>query len=70
MDSGAGFFQRFYLAQTDQGGEFVAFADYTFRGGGAAGHGSADDVLGEFSKIGFQFRFLVSSLWHRNSLVT
>ena len=55
----AGFFQRFDLAEADERGEFVAFADYAFGGGGAAGHGAADDVLREFAKISFQF--LVSS---------
>ena len=53
--AGAGFFQRFHLAQADERGEFVAFADYAFGGGGAAGHGAADDVLRDFAKIGFQF---------------
>ena len=42
----AGFFQGFDLAEADERGEFVAFADYAFGGGGAAGHGAADDVLG------------------------
>ena len=56
----AGFFQCFDLAQANQRGEFVAFADYAFGGGGASGHGAADDVLGElredqFLVSGFQF---------------
>ena len=55
----AGFFQRLNLAQAHQRGEFIAFADHAFRGGRASGHGAADDVLREFSKISFQF--LVSS---------
>ena len=58
---GAGFFQRFHLAQADERGEFVAFADYAFGGGRASGHGAADDVLREFSKISFQFLVSVSS---------
>ena len=52
----AGFFQGFDLAEADERGEFVAFADYAFGGGGAAGHGAADDVRGELAKIGFLFR--------------
>ena len=62
--SRAGFFQGFDLAQANQGGEFIAFADDAFGGGGAAGHGAADDVLGKLredqfpvSGFGFQFEF-------------
>ena len=64
--AGAGFFQRLDLAQADQRGKFIAFADDAFGGGGASGHGPADDVLGYFSKISFQF--LVSGFqcfWHK-----
>ena len=53
--AGAGFFQRFYLAQADEGGEFVAFADYAFCCRGAPGHGSADYILSYFPEISFQF---------------
>ena len=48
------FFKRFHLAEADQRGKFVAFADYALGGGGAAGHGAADNVLGYFTKISFQ----------------
>ena len=41
------------LAQTDERGEFVAFTDYAFGGGGAAGDGAGDDVLGQGAKVGF-----------------
>ncbi len=63
----AGFFERFDLAQAHERGKFVALADYAFGGGGASGHGSADDVLRNFSKISFQFLVLGSqfSLRHR-----
>ncbi len=54
--SRAGFFQRLDLAQADERGEFVAFADYALGGGRAAGHGAADDVLREiFRRSVFQF---------------
>ena len=54
--SRSGFFERFDLAEADERGEFIAFADYAFGGGGAAVHGAADDVLGEFAKVSFEFR--------------
>ena len=53
----AGFFQGFDLAEADEGGEFVAFADHAFGGSGAAGHGAADDVLGEVFQVSCYFRF-------------
>ena len=53
----SGFFESFDLAQADQCGEFVAFADYAFGGGGAAVHGAADDVLGKILQIGCYFVF-------------
>jgi hypothetical protein len=52
----ARFFERFDLAEAYEGGEFVALADYAFGGSRASGHGSADNVLRYFAKIGFQFR--------------
>ena len=51
--SRSGFFQRFDLAEAHQRGEFIAFADYAFGGGGAAIHGAADDVLGEIAEVSF-----------------
>ena len=45
----AGFFQGLDLAKANESGEFVAFADDAFGGGGSAGHGASDDVLGDFS---------------------
>ena len=55
----AGFLQCLHLTQAHERGKFVALADDAFGGGGASGHGTADDVLRNFSKISFQF--LVSS---------
>ncbi len=52
---GAGFFQSLGLAEADEGGEFVTFADDAFGGGGTSGHGAADDVGGDFAKVGGQF---------------
>ena len=52
----AGFFQGLDLAEADESGEFVAFADDAFGGGGASGHGASDDVLGDFAEVGFEFR--------------
>ena len=49
---GAGFFQGLGLAEADERGEFVAFADDAFGGGGASGHGAADDVGGDFAEVG------------------
>src|ERR1700733_11306008 len=54
--SRTGFFQRFDLAETDQRGEFIAFAHYALGNRGAAVHGTADDVLRNLAKISFQFR--------------
>ncbi len=42
----AGFFQGFDLAEADEGGEFVAFANDALGGGGAAGHGATNEVAG------------------------
>ena len=53
---GAGFFQGFDLAEADERGEFVAFADDAFGGGGAACHGAGDDVGGDFAEVGCEFR--------------
>ena len=52
----AGFFQGLDLAEADEGGEFVAFADDALGGGGAALHGAADEVLGEVFEVSFEFR--------------
>ena len=52
----SGFFQSLDLAETYQRGEFIAFADHAFGGGGATGHGAADDILRDFAEIGFSFR--------------
>src|SRR5208283_5390502 len=41
------FLQGFDLAKANQGGEFVAFTDDAFGGGGATFHRAADDVLCE-----------------------
>ena len=54
--SRSGFFQRFDLAEADERGELVAFAHHAFGSGSAAVHGAADDVLGEFAEVSFQFR--------------
>ena len=52
----SGFFQSLDLAEADERGEFIAFADDAFGGGRAAGHGAADDILRDFAEIGFSFR--------------
>ena len=57
----AGFFQGLDLAEADERGEFVAFADDAFGGGGAAFHGAGDDVLGDVAQVSFGFGFRVSS---------
>jgi hypothetical protein len=51
--SRSGFFEGFDLAEADERGEFIAFADYAFGGGCATIHGAADDVLGEVAKISY-----------------
>ena len=56
---GAGFFQGFHLTKTDEGGEFVAFADDAFGSSRASGHGPADDVVSQLAKVGSEL--LVSS---------
>ncbi len=48
-------FQSFDLAEANQGGEFVAFANHAFGGSGAAVHGAAHDVLGEIAQVSFNF---------------
>ena len=54
----AGFFQRLDLAEANQRGEFVAFADDAFGGGGAAGHGTARRCpAARLSEVGCEFRF-------------
>src|SRR5260370_39525598 len=50
----AGLFQRFDLAEANQGGELVAFANHAFGGSGAAVHGAAPDVLGEIAPVNFE----------------
>src|SRR6266851_8482518 len=50
----AGLFQSFDLAEANQGGEFVAFANHAFGGSGAAVHGAAHDVLGEIAQVNFE----------------
>ena len=52
--AGAGFFQGLDLAEADERGEFIAFADDAFGGSGASVHGLADDVLGEGAEVGFE----------------
>ena len=52
----AGLFQGFDLAEAHERGEFVALAHDAFGSGRAAGHGAADDVLGDLAEIGFEFR--------------
>ena len=66
---GAGFFQGFDLAEADERGEFVAFADYAFGGSGSAFHGAGDDVLGDVFQVGFGFSaFRFEFSWgHRKS---
>ena len=55
MEREPGLLQSLDLAQADESGKFIALADDAFGGGGASGHGAADDVLGHFAEIGFQF---------------
>src|SRR5450755_1564985 len=50
--AGAGLFQSLHLAEAHERGKFIALADYAFGGGGASGHGSADDVLGDVAEVG------------------
>ena len=59
----AGFLQRLDLAEADEGGEFVAFADDAFGGGGATCMARRTRSCGEvFSfSFGFEFREVVSS---------
>ena len=57
----SGFFQSLDLAETDERGEFIAFADHAFGGSSATGHGAADDILRDFRRSVSSFEFLVSS---------
>src|SRR5260370_41854271 len=50
----AGLFQSFDLAEANQGGEFVTFANHAFGGSGAAVHGAAHDVLSEIAQANFE----------------
>jgi len=51
------FLQGFDLAEANQGREFVAFADDALGGSRAAGHGAADDLLGERFQVSFGLSF-------------
>ena len=52
----AGFFQCFNLPQSHERGEFVTFAHDGFGRSRPTGHRAADEILGDFFKIGFEFR--------------
>ena len=65
---GAGFFQGLDLAEADERGEFIAFADDAFGGGGASGHGAADDIWRRVVVArSFQFRVRVRWVVSRDS---
>ncbi len=48
---GAGFLQRFDLAQADDGGEFATVHGNGLGGGSAPLHGTTDDVGGNFLQV-------------------
>jgi hypothetical protein len=56
------------LAEANERGEFIAFADDALGGGGAASHGAADDILRDFAEVSFGFRSSSYDLSRRHKI--
>ena|SRR5436305_12772 len=61
----SGFLQSFDLAEANQRGEFIAFANHALGSSCAAGHGAADQVLSKLFKVSLDLRF-ESCLRHKS----